>query len=261
MPAVVEKLILPLELLTSPVFHGLENIPDEKPLLFVSNHSLLGLEMPILIQNLFRRKGIWLRGLGDHAHFGLPLWGDLMTSMGAVDGTRENCDLLLKAKECVLVYPGGANEVLKRKSDEKYCLKWGERLGFARMAISNQCTIIPTVCVGVEDMMAIVADLPISWIFGRKNLTLPIVMPPSPEKLQRIYFHFGKPVRTDIYSGDDGDENSRKVRDEVKSSIEQSLKDLQEFQKHDPYRLTKTRIESFFREMMTRQQQNTPTDE
>ena len=58
-----------------PVFLGMENLPegplDEAtgPLLFVSNHSIMALELPLLLEGLYSRKNIFLRALADHAHF------------------------------------------------------------------------------------------------------------------------------------------------------------------------------------------------
>ena len=38
------------------------------------------------------RYDIWPRPLGEHAWFSVPVIGELMYSIGAVDGTRRNCD-------------------------------------------------------------------------------------------------------------------------------------------------------------------------
>ena len=37
------------------------------------------------------RFDIWPRPLGEHAWFSVPIIGELMYSIGAVDGTRRNC--------------------------------------------------------------------------------------------------------------------------------------------------------------------------
>ena len=72
-----------------------------------------------------------VRGLGDHNHFAVPVWRDLLTRLGVVRGTRENCGRLFAAGEAVLVFPGGGREVFKHKG-EKYVLVWKERVGFAQ---------------------------------------------------------------------------------------------------------------------------------
>jgi hypothetical protein len=47
--------------LCRPEFFGLDNIPDEKPLIFVGNHTMYGIyDMPLMIYELRKRKGITL---------------------------------------------------------------------------------------------------------------------------------------------------------------------------------------------------------
>ncbi len=86
--------------------------------------------------------------------------------MGAVDGTRRNVDLLMETKQAIFVYPGGARETFKRTTDEKYCLIWGERKGFAQMAIRHGCTIVPVTNYGTEDMINVVGDIPLGESTG-----------------------------------------------------------------------------------------------
>ena len=148
----------PLRWLASPVLAGLDLLPAERPLLFVGNHTLFGvLDAPMLIAELYRLAGIVLRPLGDDLHFKVPGWAWATRRIGAVPASPDACARLMRAGEAILVFPGGAREVAKRKG-EKYKLVWGERTGFARLAIQHACTIVPFSCVGVEDAFDIVAD-------------------------------------------------------------------------------------------------------
>ena len=148
-------LIEPIRRITSPVFRGFEQLPEHGPMLLVGNHTLLGFyDVPLLYFELWDRRGIVVRALGDHAHFLLPVWSRMLEEFGVVDGTRENCGALMARGETILVFPGGAREVTKRKG-EKYQLLWGSRLGFARMAIAHRCPIVPFAALGVEDSLDI----------------------------------------------------------------------------------------------------------
>lgn len=61
----------------SPVFYstdasgrvqrGLGAVPDQRPLLFVGNHSLLAPDMPIMVEQFLREKDMLLRGLAHPA--------------------------------------------------------------------------------------------------------------------------------------------------------------------------------------------------
>ena len=111
--------------LAAPHVQGIENIPESRPLLFVGNHSIFGvLDPPLLFAELYERKGIVLRSLGDHLHFQIPGWRDLLFACGAVDGTPEACGALMAARECVLVFPGGGREVAKRKGEVRLHALW-----------------------------------------------------------------------------------------------------------------------------------------
>ena len=137
------RLLEPLRRVVDPVCLDAGRVPERGPALLVGNHTVYGLQdAPLMVAELHRRRGLFPRALGDHAHFVIPGWGDLLQAMGAVPGTRENCAALLAAGEPVLVFPGGAREVYKRRGQE-YRLLWGKRTGFARMAIEAGCPIVP----------------------------------------------------------------------------------------------------------------------
>lgn len=98
------RLLEPWRRLTDPAYFGMENVPDSGPAVLVGNHTLYGVQdAPLMVAELRARKGILVRALGDHAHFKIPVWGDLLKAFGTVDGTRANCRRLLGAGEVVLV--------------------------------------------------------------------------------------------------------------------------------------------------------------
>lgn len=219
---------------------GLERIPNTFPCFYVMNHSLYGLEMPALVHLLYSKKGVFVRGLADHSHWMGP-HGPLLRQCGAVDGSRPNVDLLMANKQNVLVYPGGAAEIFKPKTAMKYELMWKERLGFARMAIKNRYPILPCACVGTEDMLDILFDLPLNFLKGVSPISaLPVA---APNSLQKIYFWFGDPIPTEKYQGDaDNSDFAKELRDICKAAIETGIKELQAKQAEDPDRYLMSRV-------------------
>jgi 1-acyl-sn-glycerol-3-phosphate acyltransferase len=190
--------------------------------------------MPSFVSGLYLEKDVYVRGLADHFHFCSP-HGSVLKSFGAVDGTRANVDCLMDAKQNVLVYPGGGQEVLKNSSVPKYSLLWKERLGFARLAIKHGYPIIPCASVGVEDMIDIMADINLESC--RKGHFLPIPGPINPIRLQKLYFWVGGPIPTAQYKGDwKNDTFAREVRDRTKVAVEKGIQSLQEKQQTDPDR-------------------------
>jgi 1-acyl-sn-glycerol-3-phosphate acyltransferase len=233
--ALMATLVAPLEAILRSECTGIDNVPTEEPALYVMNHSLYGIEMAPFVNTVYQQKGIYLRGLGDHFHFASP-HAEIMRAVGAVDGTRENLDCLMENKHNVLVYPGGSHEILKHSSVPKYSLMWKERLGFAKKAIEHGYPIMPCAAVGIEEMFDVIGDLPVSGLLG-KGVTIPISLPVSPYRLQKVYFWFGEPIPTAHYKGDWKNEDfAREVRDKTKAAIEIGIEQLKQKQQSDPNR-------------------------
>jgi 1-acyl-sn-glycerol-3-phosphate acyltransferase len=84
--AAARVLLEPWRLLTSPAFHGVEQIPTDRPFLLVGNHTLMGvLDVPLMLLGLYERCGVMVRPLGDHVHFQVPLWREVLLRFGTVD--------------------------------------------------------------------------------------------------------------------------------------------------------------------------------
>jgi 1-acyl-sn-glycerol-3-phosphate acyltransferase len=223
--------------LTRPVLLDLENVPRQGPFLLVGNHQLLGMQdLPTLVHELERRRGVRVRGMADHFHFQIPGWRDLLAAGGAVPGTRENCLALLRAGEAVLVFPGGAREVYKKRN-QAYELLWGERTGFARVAIAAGCPIVPFGAVGADDRFEVVlnTDSPLAAparelmrrVAGRADVGTVLVRGAGPMGLpraDRLYFRFGKPISTEPWPGRADDPAAlSECRDVVKSAVESQI--------------------------------------
>jgi 1-acyl-sn-glycerol-3-phosphate acyltransferase len=243
----LSELLKPWRRLVSPVVLGLENVPANGPMLFVGNHTVYALlDIPILLAELYQKRGVFPRALGDHAHFKIPLWRDLLTRYGVVDGTRANCSRLMEAGEPLLVFPGGGREVMKRRG-EKYKLLWKERMGFARMAIQHRYTIVPFSAVGADDALDILLDAndlmasPLGGLVRRLKISPDDIPPlvrgigltpiPRPE---RLYFRFGPPIDAD---GDhENVDQCRALRDQVRDEVDRGIAILLSRQKDDPDR-------------------------
>lgn len=245
-------LLRPLLHVTQPKLYGAENGAKAGSLL-VGNHTLYAfLDLPFMMADLWSKHQVTVRGLGDNAHYNFPIWRDLLQVGGMVRGTRENVRSLMDAGENVLVFPGGAREVNKRKG-EKYQLIWKERIGFAKLAIEYGYPIIPFAAVGAEDAYDIVLD-ETNPVYARftglvKKVTGWPMQPlargigptliPRPE---RLYFWFGEPITTSGYAGDNGDSNARQVRDETKAAVEEGIAFLLREQGEDPQRDLSSRL-------------------
>jgi 1-acyl-sn-glycerol-3-phosphate acyltransferase len=226
--------LAPWQLVTRPRFFGIENVPCDRPVVLVGNHTLMGLlDAPLMVLGLYDLRGVFARGLGDHIHFKIPGWRGLLERYGVVEGDRQNCASLMRAGETILVFPGGAREVFKRKG-EKYHLIWGRRTGFARLAIEHGYPIVPFAAVGAEECYDILLDAgdvlstPIGPLLRafvpRIDELPPLVRGIGPTLLprpQRFYFAFGPPIPTTRFAGRHHDEATCfAVREQVRGAIE-----------------------------------------
>lgn len=251
-----KTVLAPWEWLAAPRFDAIENVPTDRPFVLAGNHTLMGiLDAPLLVFGLHQRRGILVRALGDHLHFRVPVWRDMLARFGVVDGTVENVHALMRARESVLVFPGGSREVFKNKG-EQYTLIWGNRSGFARLAIEHGYPIVPFAAVGADDMWDILLDShelldsPIGSLIRRvsprADTVPPIIRGLGPTLLprpERFYFRFGKAVETAELAGRHGDEATCfAVREQVRRAIEDDLAALLVDREHDPDRALLPRL-------------------
>jgi len=241
------RLLEPYRRITHPKLYGIMNLPEDGSLL-VGNHTIYGfLDLPLMLTEVWRRRHIAIRGLGENAHYTVPIWRDLLAACGMVRGTRDNVRTLMRDQQTVLVYPGGSREVYKRRG-QSYQLLWRDRMGFARLAIENGYPVVPVAAVGVEDMFDVIADVD-TLVYGQvarlaKKLTGLPVPPlargvgltaiPRPE---RLYFWFGEPIDTTRFEGrNDDDEAARALRDQAKQAVLSGIQFLRDERDKDPDR-------------------------
>ena len=241
------SLLEPLSRVTHPKLYGVEHLPADGSLL-VGNHTIYGLlDVPFMVTEVWKRRRIAIRGLGEHAHYAVPIWRDLLSGGGMVRGTRDNVRALMAARQTILVFPGGAREVNKRRG-QQYQLLWRERIGFARLAIEQGYPIVPVAAVGAEDMFDVIIDRR-TPIYGQLSQlyerlmgfpTPPIVRGIGPTPIprpERLYFWFGEPIDTRSMSGRyDDTAAARALRDEVKRAILLGIQFLRDERDRDPDR-------------------------
>lgn len=235
----LEALVAPIRAWTSPVFHGLDNIPVDGPVLLVGNHNFLGIDTPVLWPELARRTGRALRGLAENVLITAPGVRHALHGIGCVRGSRANCRTLLEQGEMVLVFPGGGREAVRRKG-EKYVLKWEGRTGFARMAIETGAPIVPLAMIGADDAYDIIFDgdeLPmrplrmlVEALGLHGSLTPPLVRGLGPTLLpkpERFYYSAGTPIETTPWAdATDLDEAAAELQAVVRKALEEELRFL-----------------------------------
>jgi 1-acyl-sn-glycerol-3-phosphate acyltransferase len=132
---------------------GLQNIPEEGPVLLVGNHSGGNLTPDTHVFTLAFSTyfGVERRfhQLAHNLVLSMPGLGSLR-KYGTVAATPENASRALDVGAALLVYPGGDYEV-HRPSWESARVDFAGRKGFIRLAKEKKVPIVPVVAIGGQE--------------------------------------------------------------------------------------------------------------
>ena len=64
---------------------------------------------------------------------------------------------------------------MKTKGSPDYQLVWGDRAGFAKLALQSQAIVVPLGHVGSNEMFTHLGDIPFTWLFGARRRVQPTV--------------------------------------------------------------------------------------
>jgi 1-acyl-sn-glycerol-3-phosphate acyltransferase len=157
-PAYIEDTLPALRALSDLYFRGevrgLENIPEDEPVLLVGNHS-----GGTLIADTF----VFAQAFYDHfgpqrvfhqlAHdlvFKTPGIRAMVNRYGTVPASPDNMRRALDRGAALLVYPGGDHETY-RPSWESSRIDFAGRSGFARLAMEMGVRVVPVVAIGGQE--------------------------------------------------------------------------------------------------------------
>jgi len=166
------------------------------------------------------------RGMAEYWVSELPFVNVAAARTGAMAGTPHNCVSLLRAGECVMVFPEGVRGMNKLFRERYRLQRFG--LGFLRLALETQAPIVPVSIVGSEEQQPGIANLErLGRVFGMPALPITLGFPwfgplgllPRPVKY-RIYF--GEPL---LFEGDPSDEDAhvQEKVDVVRAAIERGF--------------------------------------
>lgn len=233
-----------------PYVDGLDNLPRDGRFLLVANHTASpATEILLLTYEVQRELGIKVRPLMDR-RFGNAkgLQGDILAAGGGIVGSPDGTRDLMSAGEPILVFPGGAREIGKAKGEE-YTLLWGDRAGFARLAVENDYPIVTAATVGGDDVFKILTTRDSAWMrvskslaerFGeRSDMTMPLFRGIGPTLIprpQRLYARFSAPIDTRRPQSVDVVDWVQQIRGTAEQSLEADLAHLQQVRSTDPFR-------------------------
>lgn len=203
---------------------GAQNIPEGASLL-VGNHSHFGVDSLAFFPAVYDATGRIPRGMALRSLFGVPGLKWLMHQLGAVEGTRSSCVDLLECGEMVVTYPGGAKDSIKGRED-RYTLMWGERDGFADVALRADAPVVPFAAIGPDEVFPVLNNrgLVSAPFLGDKSYKVPLLIPVA--RRVPFRFHIGEPISPpDITEIDDPVELTE-LRREFAARVKEALEAL-----------------------------------
>ncbi|XP_052643024.1 transmembrane protein 68 isoform X3 [Harpia harpyja] len=169
--------------------HGAENIP-EGPGLIVFYHGATPADCIYFMARLLIQKKRYCHIVADHFVFRLPGFKILLDVHGVMHGPKEECVSALKKGCLIAIAPGGVREALF--SDEMYTIIWGNRKGFAQVAIDAKVPIIPMFTQNVREGVRTLGGIKIfRSLYERIRLPLVPVYGGFPVKLRTF---IGEPI-------------------------------------------------------------------
>ncbi len=129
---------------------GLANIPEDRPVLLVGNHSGGNMTPDTIIFTLAFSTYFGVERpfyqLAHNVVVGSPM-GQILRKYGTVSASHEHAEQALRSGAAVLVYPGGDHEV-HRPIWQRNEVDFGGRKGFIRLALNAGVPIVPVVAIG-----------------------------------------------------------------------------------------------------------------
>jgi 1-acyl-sn-glycerol-3-phosphate acyltransferase len=182
---------------------GLDEVPRDRPVLFVANHSgLLPYDGLVLTHVLERETGRRPRFLVADWLVTLPFAQPWLARVGGVRACRENAHRLLRRGHSVIAFPEGIKGAAKVFAD-RYRLQRFGRGGVIRVALEAGVPVVPVAVVGAEEAhpilfklhtLARTAGLPFVPVTPTFPWLGPAGLVPLPSKWR---LRFGAPLATD----------------------------------------------------------------
>jgi 1-acyl-sn-glycerol-3-phosphate acyltransferase len=157
---------LPLMWLLATIYHraevrGFDRIPDDRPVLFVGNHS--GGNMTpdsivfMLAFNTYFGVERPVYALAHALVTSFPVVGNIGKKWGIVTADHKIATAALDRDACVLVYPGGDLET-HRPWTARNEIRFAGRTGFLKLAVETGTPIVPVVSVGGQETFLPLTD-------------------------------------------------------------------------------------------------------
>ncbi len=160
---------------------GLEHIPRRGAGIVIPNHSgYSGFDSFLLANEITRATGRLPRILTHHFWFLTRATAIPAEKVGFIEATTANGLAQLSKNNLVILFPEGEQGNFKA-TVKRYHLQEFKR-GFVRMALEQQCPIIPVLIIGAEETHINLAKVGLPRFLGGATIPIPLNIIPLPAK-------------------------------------------------------------------------------
>ena len=190
-------------------FEGLEHIPKDSAALLVWYHGPVPVDYLGLLAKIYKRDGRMINTIVDRCLLMLPGFENVEKYLKASAAGKGYCVDLLENGELLAVAPGGSREAL---FDESYSSDWGDRTGFAKVALLTGAPIIPIFTENIREAYCTMSTGRKIWkyIYDKTRLPMIPIYGGFPVKLTT---HMGTPIRANR------DETAHQLKERVQAAI------------------------------------------
>ncbi|XP_053252006.1 transmembrane protein 68-like [Podarcis raffonei] len=170
---------------------GMEHLP-KGPVLIIFYHPVSTIDYFFLIARLFKETGRECFSICDHSIYRFPGWKTALNAAGVKDFNKAECVEILKKGHSLGIPPGGARE---GNFSTDYNIMWGNRTGFARIALEAKVPIIPIFTQNICEAYRNIGKSRLTrWFYEKTRFFYLPVYGPFPVKLRT---YIGEPIPYD----------------------------------------------------------------
>jgi len=160
--------------ITGYIWHGYEvvglgSLPANG--LIVYYHGAIPVDAYYLVARAIIREGRHIHCVGDRFLQRIPGWQSILDVFQVSPSSVEQCVKTVQAGNLVAISPGGVREA--QFSDHSYPLMWGNRAGFAKVALRAKCPVVPMYTRNVREAFRVMSFPAWLWAALYQRFRLP----------------------------------------------------------------------------------------
>jgi 1-acyl-sn-glycerol-3-phosphate acyltransferase len=205
---------------------GAEHLPKGRALIVGCHSGVIPYDAACTLVAIHDATGRFSRAIGDNLFGQIGVVQDFLRRQGAVVGRPEVVEQLLRARQYVLVFPGGARDMERPYLTQRYRVLPHRGFapghgGYIKIALRTRSPIVPLAVVGAEEAHIMLANLPpIARAVGVPLFPLLLFPAPLPVKL---YVRFGAPI---VLPGTPADAQDQQKVDRLNRTVRRRVQQL-----------------------------------